>query len=187
MDLDLQAADDFVGEFVKYLGLEITEATGDRIVARWMAGAKHHQPYGIVHGGVHASVVETLGSIGASVWLGDKGKCVGVSNTTDFYRAVRDEWRSDEFPSLFLFIELLPFDVDVNVHPQKAEVRFRDPRLMDRLGETLRLALARARGEEAAPLRTTSSLPEAPFAWEGFDALDLTDKPVVSISGQWYL
>lgn len=85
-----------------------------------------------------------------------------------FYRAVRDEWRSDEFPSLFLFLELLPFDVDVNVHPQKAEVRFRDPRLMDRLGETLRLALARARGEEAAPLRTTTLLPEAPFAWEGF-------------------
>lgn len=85
-----------------------------------------------------------------------------------FYRAVRDEWRSDEFPALFLFIELLPFDVDVNVHPQKAEVRFRDPRLMDRLGETLRLALARARGEEAAPLRTTTSLPEAPFAWEGY-------------------
>ncbi|MEO8196052.1 MAG: DNA mismatch repair endonuclease MutL [Thermoanaerobaculia bacterium] len=85
-----------------------------------------------------------------------------------FYRAVRDEWRSDEFPSLFLFIELLPFDVDVNVHPQKAEVRFRDPRLMDRLGEQLRLALARARGEEAAPLRTTTFLPEAPFAWEGF-------------------
>ncbi len=84
-----------------------------------------------------------------------------------FYRAVRDEWRSDEFPSLFLFIELLPFDVDVNVHPQKAEVRFRDPRLMDRLGEQLRLALARARGEEAAPLRTASFLPEAPFAWEG--------------------
>jgi DNA mismatch repair protein MutL len=84
-----------------------------------------------------------------------------------FYRAVRDEWRSDEFPSLFLFIELSPFDVDVNVHPQKAEVRFRDPRLMDRLGETLRLALAHARGEEAAPLRTTSLLPEAPFAWEG--------------------
>ncbi len=85
-----------------------------------------------------------------------------------FYRAVRDEWRSDEFPSLFLFIELLPSEVDVNVHPQKAEVRFRDPRLMDRLGEALRLALARARGEEEAPLRTASSLPDAPFAWEGF-------------------
>lgn len=93
MDLDLQAADDFVGEFVKYLGLEITEATGDRIVARWTAGAKHHQPYGIVHGGVHCSVVETLGSIASSIWLGENGgsgKCVGVNNTTDFFRAVRE-------------------------------------------------------------------------------------------------
>lgn len=85
-----------------------------------------------------------------------------------FYRAVRDEWRSDEFPALFLFIELLPEEVDVNVHPQKAEVRFRDARLLDRLGGQLRLALARARGEEAAPLRTAAFLPDAPFAWEGF-------------------
>ncbi|MEO8276852.1 MAG: DNA mismatch repair endonuclease MutL [Thermoanaerobaculia bacterium] len=85
-----------------------------------------------------------------------------------FYRAVRDEWRNDEFPALFLFLTLAPDDVDVNVHPQKAEVRFRNPRLMDRLGEALRLALARARGEEAAPLRSTSSLPESPLAWEGF-------------------
>lgn len=97
-----------------------------------------------------------------------------------FYRAVRDEWRSDEFPSLFLFIELLPFDVDVNVHPQKAEVRFRDPRLMDRLGEQLRLALARARGEEAAPLRTTSTLPEAPFAWEGYGGRSFSTQGEIS-------
>ena len=80
--------------FVKHLGLVITEANGDRVVGRWTAGEKHHQPFGIVHGGVHASVVETLGSIGATVWfgdqVGDKGKCVGVSNTTDFYRAVRE-------------------------------------------------------------------------------------------------
>jgi 1,4-dihydroxy-2-naphthoyl-CoA hydrolase len=76
--------------FVTHLGLEITEASGDRVVARWTASEKHHQPYGIVHGGVHASVVETLGSIGAAVWFGDRGKCVGVSNSTDFYRAVSE-------------------------------------------------------------------------------------------------
>jgi 1,4-dihydroxy-2-naphthoyl-CoA hydrolase len=76
--------------FVEHLGLEITEATGDRVVGRWTAAVKHHQPFGIVHGGVHASVVETLGSIGATVWFGDRGSCVGVSNTTDFYRAVRE-------------------------------------------------------------------------------------------------
>ena len=93
MDLDLVAGDDFRGAFVQYLGLEITEASGDRIVARWTAGAKHHQPYGIVHGGVHCSVVETLGSIASSIWLGENGgsgKCVGVNNTTDFFRAVRE-------------------------------------------------------------------------------------------------
>ena len=87
MDLDeLNGA----SPFVKHLGLEITEATGDRVVARWTAAEKHHQPFGIVHGGVHASVVETLGSIGATVWFGDRGKCVGVSNSTDFYRAVSE-------------------------------------------------------------------------------------------------
>ena len=90
MDLDLQAADDFVGEFVKYLGLEITEATGDRIVARWTAGAKHHQPYGIVHGGVHCGVIETLASIGAAMVAHPRGqRVVGLENSTSFIRAVR--------------------------------------------------------------------------------------------------
>ena len=89
MDLEVVNGD-LSGPFVKHLGLEITALSGDRVEARWTASEKHHQPFGIVHGGVHASVVETLGSIGASVWLGDRGKCVGVSNTTDFYRAVRE-------------------------------------------------------------------------------------------------
>jgi len=78
------------GPFVEHLGLQITEASGERVTATWTAGEKHHQPYGIVHGGVHASVVETLGSVGSALWYGDDGKCVGVSNTTDFYRAVRE-------------------------------------------------------------------------------------------------
>lgn len=78
------------GPFVEHLGLEITEASGERVTATWTAGEKHHQPYGIVHGGVHASVVETLGSVGSALWYGDDGTCVGVSNSTDFYRAVRE-------------------------------------------------------------------------------------------------
>ncbi len=64
--------------------------TADRVVATWEAAPKHHQPYGIVHGGVHCSVVETLASFGAATWLGDRGQVVGVNNNTDFYRAVRE-------------------------------------------------------------------------------------------------
>jgi uncharacterized protein (TIGR00369 family) len=81
---------DFTGEFVRHLGIDISEVSGDRVVATWEAGAKHHQPYGIVHGGVHCSVVETLASFGGATWLGDRGQVVGVNNNTDFYRAVRE-------------------------------------------------------------------------------------------------
>ncbi len=81
---------DFPSEFVRHLGIELTDVTGDRVVAHWTAAPKHHQPYGIVHGGVHCSVVETLASTGAALWLGERGQVVGVNNNTDFYRAARD-------------------------------------------------------------------------------------------------
>ncbi|HVS13929.1 MAG TPA: DNA mismatch repair endonuclease MutL, partial [Thermoanaerobaculia bacterium] len=70
-----------------------------------------------------------------------------------FYRAVRDEWQSEQFPALFLFLDLPPEEVDVNVHPQKAEVRFRDPARMGQVGAALRRALAAGRGAARAPLR----------------------------------
>ncbi len=84
-----------------------------------------------------------------------------------FYRAVREEWRSEDFPALFLFLDLPAEEVDVNVHPQKSEVRFRDAQLLGRVYERLRDGLARARGEEPAPLRMPHGTPAAPFAWQG--------------------
>lgn len=89
-DLDLSAlgVTDTVGPFARHLGIEFTELGGDRVVATWTADPKLFQPYGIVHGGVHCAVVETLASVGAALWLGDRGKVVGVNNSTDFFRAV---------------------------------------------------------------------------------------------------
>ena len=79
-----------LGPFAKFLGLEIDSAGGDEVTARWTVRPDLLQPYGIVHGGVHCSVVETLASLGAALWLGDRGRVVGVSNSTDFFRAATE-------------------------------------------------------------------------------------------------
>src|SRR3954447_24270350 len=77
------------GGFVELLGLRFDEVTPDRVVLSWDVTPALHQPYGIVHGGVYAAVVETAASIAGAAWLGERGQVVGVNNSTDFLRAVR--------------------------------------------------------------------------------------------------
>ncbi len=76
--------------FDHVLGLELLTADGDRVTARLPVAPHLHQPYGIVHGGVFCSVVETTASVGGALWFGDRGQVVGVSNHTNFLRAVRE-------------------------------------------------------------------------------------------------
>jgi uncharacterized protein (TIGR00369 family) len=50
---------------------------------------QHLQPFGIVHGGVYCSLVETAASVGAGSWYGQRGTVVGVANQADFFRPAR--------------------------------------------------------------------------------------------------
>ena len=75
---------------IKLLGIRIEEASGDRVVLICPVTPDLHQPYGLVHGGVHATLAETAASVAGALWFGERGKVVGVSNHTDFLRAVRE-------------------------------------------------------------------------------------------------
>ena len=75
--------------FVELIGLVIIEAGPDRVVGSLEIRPALLQPYGILHGGVLCTLVETVGSLGAAPWFGDRGDVVGVSNSTDFLRATR--------------------------------------------------------------------------------------------------
>lgn len=73
--------------FTASLGLTLLELGPKRVRARAEATPAHHQETGIVHGGWHAAVVETVGSLGAYMYVADAGKVVvGVSNHTEFFR-----------------------------------------------------------------------------------------------------
>ncbi|OBF93145.1 Thioesterase superfamily protein [Mycolicibacterium flavescens] len=72
------------------LGLTYLELGPDGGRAQLTVTDKLLQPYGIVHGGVYCSIVESLASVSAAVWLADNGggNVVGVNNNTDFLRAI---------------------------------------------------------------------------------------------------
>lgn len=73
------------------MALRYVRATLDEVIAEWTVGAQHLQAYGIVHGGVHAGVIETLASVGAALNAATRGQSiVGLENHTSFIRAVRE-------------------------------------------------------------------------------------------------
>lgn len=75
----------------KAMGLRFIKATKNEVVAELEIGPAHRQPYGIVHGGVHAGLVETVASVGAALYAMAEGKSVvGLENSTSFLRAARE-------------------------------------------------------------------------------------------------
>ena len=75
----------------RVMGLRFVHATLEEIVAEYDIDEQHHQPYGIVHGGVHCGVVEAVCSTGAGLNATARGQrgVVGIENHTSFIRAAR--------------------------------------------------------------------------------------------------
>lgn len=76
--------------WLQAMGVSITHATKDEVTCELTVGPEHLQAYGIVHGGVHCGLIESLASIGAYLFAQQRGQhVVGLENSTSFVRAVR--------------------------------------------------------------------------------------------------
>jgi len=73
------------------MGFRYLRASAEEVVVEYDVGPQHRQPYGIVHGGVHCAVVESVCSTGAGLAARARDQyVVGVDNHTSFIHAIRE-------------------------------------------------------------------------------------------------
>lgn len=74
--------------FDDHYGLEVLECNGELVRARVAIAARLHQPTGVVHGGVYASIAEAVASGGTNWAVTPRGEVgLGMSNNTSFLRS----------------------------------------------------------------------------------------------------
>ena len=72
------------------LGIEVTEATPQRCVATMPVDARHHQPFGYLHGGVSVVLAETVASVGAYLAAPEGFSAFGQEINANHLRPKRD-------------------------------------------------------------------------------------------------
>lgn len=79
------------GTMLEALGITLTEATPERVVATMPVDHRTHQPFGILHGGASVALAETVASIGA--WLNvdqEKQAAVGLEINANHLKSKRE-------------------------------------------------------------------------------------------------
>ena len=76
--------------FMRATGLHFEEVSAEKVTAWIDIGPEHHQPNGIVHGGVYTAAIEQAASFGASFAAPEGFNVVGVHNSTNFIRAISE-------------------------------------------------------------------------------------------------
>lgn len=78
-----------LGELATAMGIELLEATEERVVAR-MPVTGNRQPFGLLHGGASVVLAETVGSIAAALHAGAEHYPVGIEIGATHHRAATD-------------------------------------------------------------------------------------------------
>jgi 1,4-dihydroxy-2-naphthoyl-CoA hydrolase len=77
--------------FMQAAGLVLDDVQSARVTGWIDLGPEHHQPWGLVHGGVYTTAIESAASVGASTAANEYGLiAVGVNNNTNFLRSMTE-------------------------------------------------------------------------------------------------
>jgi 1,4-dihydroxy-2-naphthoyl-CoA hydrolase len=89
--VDLSLMNSMMGESVSaYLGMTFTEIGDDYLVMEMPVTPKAHQPIGLLHGGVSAYIIETIGSVGSTLLIDlNKEHPVGVEINANHVKGIR--------------------------------------------------------------------------------------------------
>lgn len=78
-------------DMVAHLGIEFTEVGDDFIAGKMPVDHRTRQPFGILHGGAHVVLAETLGSVGANLTLDTtKAHAVGLDINSNHIKSIRE-------------------------------------------------------------------------------------------------
>ncbi|MDN5639398.1 hotdog fold thioesterase [Rothia kristinae] len=80
-----------IGTMAEHMGIVFEELTAERAVARFPV-ERNTQPYGLVHGGAHVALAETLGSMAANVFAGPEKMAVGLDVNATHQRGASSGW-----------------------------------------------------------------------------------------------
>lgn len=76
---------------IETLGIKTESCTAEKVILTLAVSDQLKQPYGVVHGGINATLAETAASMGANKWL-EKNQsnqiAAGSSISTDHLRSV---------------------------------------------------------------------------------------------------
>jgi 1,4-dihydroxy-2-naphthoyl-CoA hydrolase len=77
--------------FMQAAGLVLDKVETSHVTGWIDLGSEHHQPWGLVHGGVYTTAIESAASVGASTAAQEHGLvAVGVNNNTNFLRSMTE-------------------------------------------------------------------------------------------------
>ncbi|MFN8259959.1 MAG: hotdog fold thioesterase [Chitinophagales bacterium] len=79
------------GTLVEHLGIEMTELGDDFVKAKMPVDNRTRQPLGLLHGGAHVVLAESLGSMAANLCLDiSKEYALGLDINSNHIKSVRD-------------------------------------------------------------------------------------------------